>query len=146
MSGVRSQSLRGALTRRVIVLVVGALVGVGYVGSEWLRSERRVIGRRIIVIPELSNTGFAGAWSFGVHCARCHGLDAGGTEIGPTLLDPIYRAAHHTDESLARAVRHGVVAHHWRFGNMSPVPELNAEKVTSVIVYIREVQAANGVK
>jgi cytochrome c2 len=102
--------------------------------------------RRPVVVPELSETARAGGRAFALRCAACHGGDAGGTATGPTLLDPIYRPAHHADVSFVLAVRHGVAAHHWSFGKMPPVPGLNAGEVASIIRYVREVQRANGVE
>ena len=133
--------------RRLIPFAVVALfIAAGYAGSNWSQRERRSAERRPVVIPELSETARAGARAFVAHCARCHGLDAGGTAAGPTLVDPIYRSAHHADASFQLAVRRGVLAHHWSFGNMPSVPGVNADEVASIIRYVREVQKANGVE
>jgi mono/diheme cytochrome c family protein len=132
--------------RLIPLAVVGLLIAAGYVGSNWLQRERRMAERRPVVVPELSEAARAGARAFALHCAACHGGDAGGTATGPTLLDPIYRPAHHADVSFVLAVRHGVAAHHWSFGKMPPVPGLNADEVASIIRYVREVQRANGVE
>lgn len=133
--------------RRLIPLaVVGLLIAVGYVSSNWLQRERPMAERRSVVVPELSEAARTGARAFGLHCAGCHGRDAGGTDTGPTLVDSIYRPAHHADVSFVLAVRHGVAAHHWSFGKMPPVPALNADELASIIHYVREVQRANGVK
>jgi hypothetical protein len=61
-------------------------------------------------------------------------------------VDPIYRSAHHADASFLLAVRRGVPAHHWRFGNMPPVPAVPADDLASIIRYVREVQKANGIE
>lgn len=133
--------------RRLIPLTaVGLLIAAGYAGSSWLPWGRRMAERRVVVVPELSVVARAGVGVFALHCAACHGGDAGGTATGPTLVDPVYRPAHHADVSFVLAVRQGVAAHHWRFGNMPPVPGLNADEVASIIQYVREVQRANGVK
>jgi len=132
---------------RVIMLaVVGLHIAVGYVGLNWLQRGRPMAERRPVVVPELSEAARAGARAFALHCAGCHGGDAGGTDIGPPLLDPIYRPAHHADVSFVLAVRRGVVAHHWGFGTMPPVPGVNADALASIIHYVREVQRANGVQ
>ena len=133
--------------RRLIVLAaVGLHIAGAYVGVNWLQRERRMAERRAVVVPELSEVARAGVGMFALHCAACHGGDAGGTATGPTLVDPVYRPAHHADVSFVLAVRQGVAAHHGRFGNMPPVPGLNADEVANIIQYVREVQRANGVK
>lgn len=132
--------------RLVLLAAVGALIAVVYVGSNLVQRERPTIERRPVVVPDLSDMARAGARTFALHCAGCHGPDAGGTQTGPTLVDPIYRSAHHADASFLLAIRNGVAAHHWRFGNMPPVPGLSADDTKSIIQYVREVQQANGVK
>jgi len=108
--------------------------------------DRRTAERRPVIVPELSDAAQAGARAFDLHCAGCHGRDAGGTATGPSLIDPTYRPAHHADASFVLAVRHGVAAHHWSFGKMPPVPGLNADEVASIIRYVRELQRANGLE
>lgn len=130
----------------ITLAVVTLLIAVGYVTSNWMQRDRRAAARRPVVVPELSEAARTGAPAFALHCAGCHGPDAGGTATGPTLIDPIYRPAHHADASFRLAVRHGVAAHHWSFGNMPPVPGLNADQLASIIRYVREVQRANGVE
>lgn len=126
--------------------IIAFLLALGYVSSHLLQAERWKAERRPVVVPDLSETARAGARTFGLHCAGCHGRDAGGTATGPTLVDPIYRPAHHADASFVLAVRRGVAAHHWSFGNMPPVPGLHPDDLASIIRYVREVQKANGVK
>jgi mono/diheme cytochrome c family protein len=133
--------------RRLIPLaVIVLLIAIGYISSSWMQRERRTAARRLVLVPELSEAERAGAKAFGLHCAGCHGRDAGGTDTGPTLVDPIYRPAHHADVSFVLAVRHGVAAHHWSFGKMPPVPGVNADDLASIIRYVRELQRANGVE
>ena len=132
--------------RVILLAVVGLHVVVGFVGLNWLRQERPMAGRRPVVVPELSEAARAGALAFALHCAGCHGRDAGGTDTGPTLIDPIYRPAHHADVSFELAVRRGVAAHHWSFGKMPPVPGLKPDELANIIHYVREVQRANGVQ
>jgi mono/diheme cytochrome c family protein len=134
------------LRRLILLAVVGLHIAVGYVSLSWLQRERPMAERRPVVIPELSEAARAGAQAFGLRCAGCHGRDASGTDTGPTLLDPVYRPAHHADVSFELAVRRGVAAHHWSFGKMPPVPGLNADELANIIHYVREVQRANGVK
>ena len=121
------------------------LAGVGgYLG--W---SARVSGPRTeplsVIVPELSAVARNGREAFGRHCVQCHGEDAAGTASGPPLVHRVYRPAHHADVAFALAVRRGVVAHHWRFGNMPPTPMVTAPEVEQITRYVRELQRANGI-
>ena len=95
--------------------------------------------------PELSNSALMGKEVFDTNCALCHGADVMGTATGPPLIDRIYEPGHHNDFSIRSAVRNGVPAHHWWFGNMPPVPGVSDAAVDNIICYIRELQLANGI-
>ena len=97
-----------------------------------------------VTIPELSPTAEAGQMAFGQYCATCHGAAAGGTDEGPPLVHPLYVASHHGDFAFVRAAREGVRAHHWDFGNMEPVPDITDDELEALIIYVRELQRANG--
>lgn len=79
------------------------------------------------------------------NCARCHGLYGRGTDLGPALVHRVYEPAHHGDAAFQLAVRSGVIAHHWRFGNMPPIPTVSPEQVDQVIGYIRWMQRQAGI-
>ncbi|MCF6305815.1 MAG: cytochrome c [Rhodobacteraceae bacterium] len=96
------------------------------------------------VIPELSEIARQGEVAYNVNCVSCHGINLAGTDKGPTFLHRVYVAGHHADMAFILAARRGVRAHHWRFGNMPPQPEISDEDLGAVITYIREIQAANG--
>ena len=66
-----------------------------------------VAGEREIVVPALSPAAEAGKVAFEAHCARCHGLNAAGTDKGPTFLDRVYHPGHHADPSFVLAVTRG---------------------------------------
>ncbi len=91
--------------------------------------------------PELN----LGKMSYESFCASCHGKTAGGTDKGPTFISRIYHPGHHSDGGFFVAARNGVRAHHWQFGNMPPVPEVNDSQLEYIVKYIRAVQQANGV-
>ncbi len=97
-----------------------------------------------VTIPELSPTAQAGQMAFGQYCAACHGAAAGGTDQGPPLVHRLYVASHHADMAFVLAARQGVRAHHWDFGNMEPVPGVTDEELDALIVFVRELQRANG--
>jgi mono/diheme cytochrome c family protein len=88
----------------------------------------------------------AGRDLFDVHCAVCHGPAATGTAVGPPLVHPVYRPRHHGDEAFQLAVTQGVRAHHWRYGDMAPVPDLDRDDVASIIRYVRWLQRSAGIE
>lgn len=98
-----------------------------------------------VTLPELSPEARAGGQAFIQNCAKCHGMIAGGTDKGPPLIHKIYEPNHHGDFAFQRAVRQGARAHHWRFGDMPPQPEVTDADVAVIVKFIREVQRANGI-
>lgn len=98
-----------------------------------------------VVVPALSDMAQSGEKAFNLTCARCHGPDAAGTAMGPPLVHQIYEPGHHGDFSIRNAVRNGVAAHHWHFGNMPPIPGVADDDLEDIICYIRELQRANGI-
>lgn len=87
----------------------------------------------------------AGARLFAVHCQTCHGREATGTGIGPPLVHVYYEPNHHPDQTFQAAVRNGVRQHHWRFGDMPPVPGLSPDDVEKITAYVRALQRAEGI-
>ena len=98
-----------------------------------------------VVVPSLSENARAGEQVFNANCALCHGPNASGTGLGPPLVHKIYEPGHHQDFTIESAVRNGVPAHHWQFGNMPPAPAVTDEDIPNIICYIRELQRANGI-
>lgn len=101
---------------------------------------------RPVVVPDLSSVARKGQGDYDRHCAKCHGVHGAGSEVGPPLVHPVYRPAHHADVSFALAVRRGVLAHHWRFGDMPAQPAVADESLAAITHYIRELQLANGIQ
>ena len=100
-----------------------------------------------IMVPRFSPDGASGEIAFAQSCAACHGANAAGTDRGPPLVHNLYRPGHHPDESVLRAVRMGVPAHHWRFGDMPPVPaNVSDIDIALITQYMRELQRANGIQ
>ena len=83
---------------------------------------------------------------FDANCASCHGDAARGTAIGPPLVHIFYEPSHHSDAAFHLAVRNGVVAHHWNYGDMPPQPKVSTEQMTEVIAYIRWLQRNAGIE
>ena len=93
----------------------------------------------------LSDTARVGEDLFNANCSACHGVNAAGTDQGPTLIDRIYHPNHHSDFSFLSAVGRGVPQHHWGFGDMPPVPGVSPDDAANIICYVRQVQRANNI-
>jgi cytochrome c len=87
-----------------------------------------------------------GQRAFDAACASCHGTNAQGRQdIAPPLVHKIYEPSHHGDASFLLAAQNGVRAHHWRFGDMSPVSGVTRAEVMDIVAYIRALQRENGI-
>lgn len=80
------------------------------------------------------------------HCAVCHGHDLKGTDKGPPFLHPVYEPSHHSDTSFQMAVRNGSRAHHWKFGDMPPVPGVSPDDVAHITLFVRLRQRQVGIQ
>ena len=125
-----------------VVLGLAILAAVGFI--YFLRGAPQH-GDLKIVVPSLSPPAVQGLQIFARNCSVCHGKNAAGSRRGPPLVHKIYEPSHHSDESFQRAARNGVRAHHWPFGNMPRVQGVNREDVKKIIIYVRELQRANGI-
>lgn len=130
---------RSALIGGITIAAVGILIAGAYLIQQ---AEQAVI----VVVPELSPKAITGMAGFEAYCVECHGKNAAGTEKGPPLVHSIYRPSHHGDFSFVRAVTVGVPQHHWLFGKMPPQSQLDRGEIDQIIVYIRELQRANGIQ
>lgn len=79
-------------------------------------------------------------------CASCHGAELTGSDKGPPFLHRIYIPSHHGDAAFQLAVKNGVRAHHWNFGDMKPVPEVSADDVAHITAYVRAKQRGAGIQ
>lgn len=134
------------LSKPTIVLALGIAVAAA-AGVLALRPGPSAGGipARALVVPPLSMRASIGKTAYDGVCASCHGENAIGTDQGPPFIHPIYNPGHHADEAFFRAVRDGVRAHHWRFGDMPAQPEVDDRKVAAIVAYVRELQRANGI-
>lgn len=123
-----------------VVLAVAVIFG----GIYLIRNQAKEQGA--LVVPDLSAEAKMGEVAFATYCVECHGKNAAGTDKGPPLVNQIYASLHHGDFSFARAVTLGVPQHHWLFGSMPPMPQVERSQVDRIIVYIRELQRANGIR
>ena len=78
-------------------------------------------------------------------CSVCHGPAGDGTTLGPPLVHIIYEPNHHADTAFILAARNGVRAHHWRFGDMPPLPAVTDQMVQEIVGYIRWLQRQVGI-
>ncbi len=98
-----------------------------------------------VKVPNLTAQAKQGEIAFKANCASCHGKNAGGSANGPPLIHDIYNSGHHADEAFIRAVKLGVRAHHWPFGNMAAITTISNIELQNIITYVRELQANNGI-
>ena len=92
--------------------------------------------------PELAS----GKTLFEQNCSVCHGPAGDGTPQGPPLVHIIYEPNHHADAAFILAARNGVRAHHWRFGDMAPLPGVTDAMVLEIVGYIRWLQRQVGIE
>ena len=96
--------------------------------------------------PGLMPNPTAGKSLYEAKCASCHGVDLKGSDEGPPLLNRIYEPSHHSDIAFQLAAHNGVRAHHWKFGDMPPVPDTTPDDVAHITAYIRMHQRNAGIK
>lgn len=103
-----------------------------------------------IVVPQVpasfTQEAEMGARAFKAKCAACHGENAAGIRgAAPPLVHKIYEPSHHGDFAFVLAVKNGVRAHHWPFGDMPPVAGLTEADVATIVAYVRALQRENGI-
>lgn len=136
------------MRNKAYIVVIAAALVVGVVGwMQWFDDDHagHDEGEVAITIPALTAEAEAGQALFEENCIACHGRHASGTEQGPPLVHRIYEPNHHGDASFRLAVKNGVRAHHWPFGNMAPVEGVSDEDAIKITRYVRELQQANGI-
>ncbi len=125
-----------------LILPIVVLASIGACGQPSIDMEE-VKGRLLAL--EIPTEHLGGQTNFEANCLVCHGELATGSLIGPPLVHSIYRPAHHADVAFSLAVLRGTRAHHWRFGDMQPVPDVTPEMVEEIIGYIRWLQRQEGI-
>jgi mono/diheme cytochrome c family protein len=96
--------------------------------------------------PGLMPNLVVGKKLFETHCAACHGAALQGSDKGPPLLHRIYEPSHHADIAFQLAVKNGVRAHHWQFGDMAPVQQVTPDDVAHITAYVRAEQRKVGIR
>ncbi|MBK7135941.1 MAG: cytochrome c [Rhodocyclales bacterium] len=95
--------------------------------------------------PGLMPNPSAGKALYEKNCASCHGPELQGTDKGPPFLHRVYEPSHHGDAAFQMAARNGVRAHHWKFGDMPPVPGIRPDDVAHITAYVRMQQRKAGI-
>jgi cytochrome c len=83
---------------------------------------------------------------YNASCRACHGPLGTGTDAGPPLVHRVYEPSHHADAAFQLAVRRGVRAHHWAFGDMPPLPAMDSAGIAAVTGYVRWLQRRAGIQ
>lgn len=78
------------------------------------------------------------------HCSECHGSDLTGTDKGPPLLHGYYKPSHHADAAFYRSISQGSPQHHWNFGDMSPVADVDENAARAIVEFVRWFQRESG--
>ncbi|HEY9081447.1 cytochrome c [Magnetovibrio sp.] len=136
-------SMVNHLPKFIVVLVL--LASGGVIASKITSRSASSATLVDVQVPLLSSKAKVGQESFEAICAQCHGKNASGSEQGPPLIHDIYNPGHHSDQTFQLAAVRGVKRHHWNFGDMPPQPQVSAKKMASIIIYVRELQQANGI-
>jgi mono/diheme cytochrome c family protein len=134
-----SKSLKGPW---VVVAFIAAAVIAGLIAFN--PPKEKDTGHAVVVPANLNAQARNGQAVFNRVCAECHGENAKGGPGGPSLMHAVYWPNHHADGAFRLAVKNGVRAHHWGFGNMPAQKDKVSEaEVEDIIVFVRELQRAN---
>lgn len=126
------------MTDRLRLLLLGiAFVGLPALAQGWQVPQPS---------PGLMPNPTVGKALYERSCASCHGAELTGSDKGPPFLHRIYIPSHHGDAAFQLAVKNGVRAHHWNFGDMKPVPEVSADDVAHITAYVRAKQRGAGIQ
>jgi mono/diheme cytochrome c family protein len=132
------------------LLPIGVIAALGATGLLWFTGILGHQHESPTVQPPLGKPVPAeyatGEALYTAHCALCHGPSAVGTAQGPSFLSNIYVPSHHSDASIYLAVKQGVRAHHWTFGDMPALPQVTEGEVTQIIAYVRWLQRQAGIR
>lgn len=134
--------MKAILYRRLLVILVLGSASAAVWAQRISDLPASSLGLKM---PALLTNAVAGQKAFDANCASCHGRFGTGSDKGPPLLHDIYNPGHHPDAAFFSAARSGVTQHHWRFGNMPPLPQVSNGQITEIVRYVRELQQANGI-
>ncbi len=131
------------------LLIAGVIFTIFIVGAglwhsifhEHLNDQEQFLQANLKTPLLLSQISRDGREAYKNFCLECHGSNAVGTKSGPSLIH--YEEPQHGDQSFVRAIRSGVEAHHWDFGDMPAVSGITESEIAAVIQYVRLLQKAN---
>ncbi|MGB1683441.1 MAG: c-type cytochrome [Arenicellales bacterium] len=119
-------------------VTIGILFGtVGFLASSAAWSQ----GSALPPVPFAVGLGHEGYKS---NCAACHGQSLQGSPQGPPLNHGYYHPGHHSDVAFYRAISKGVQQHHWNFGNMPAIQNVQQKEAEAIVRFIRWAQQAMG--
>ncbi len=135
----------------VTTAVLLATIGTGCTPEpEQPQSEPPPVDEVQVLLRQIATTSppevAQGKALFEENCSVCHGSAGDGTTQGPPLVHIIYEPSHHADVAFILAARNGVQAHHWRFGDMPPLPGVTDQTVLEIVGYIRWLQRQVGIE
>jgi len=119
------------------LMLVSAFIGMPALAQGWQIPKPA---------PGLMPNPAAGKPLYERNCASCHGVDLKGTDKGPPFLHRVYVPSHHADAAFQLAVKNGVRAHHWKFGDMAPVKGVVPDEVAHITAYVRARQRQAGIE
>ncbi|MCF8199194.1 MAG: cytochrome c [Sulfuritalea sp.] len=125
------------ILRSALLFITTAAIGLPVLAQSWQVPKPS---------PGLMPNATTGKKLFEKNCASCHGINLKGSKEGPPFLHPYYVPSHHGDPAFQLAVKNGVQAHHWKFGDMKPVPGLSPNDVAHITAYVRYQQRLVGIK
>lgn len=114
---------------------------------KWMLTALSLVAA-LALLPQAAGAaeeGESGRALYEKNCSRCHGVEGTGTDKGPPLVHRVYHPNHHGDASFHIAVRTGVRAHHWRFGDMPRIEGVTGGQTDQIIKYIRGLQKKAGI-
>lgn len=127
-------------------IVIAGMVATALALIVWNAPVRAASdGNATITMPKLSMKAAAGKVAYDKNCAQCHGENTIGTDKGPTFIHRVYNPGHHGDGAFVRAAKKGTRQHHWPFGDMPLQPQVSDREIERIILYVREMQRANGI-
>jgi len=130
----------GLMHYKPLCLIVFAVITSGCSQPETAKNKREIHTPSADFVAD----AVLGRDLYGEYCSQCHGKTGKGTKQGPPLIHKIYRRDHHSDMSFYKAAQLGTYQHHWHFGNMPPVENINPEQTGHIIAYIRGKQEKAG--
>ncbi len=99
---------------------------------------------KTFIAPQMTGQLNLGKLAYDRFCAECHGVNATGSDKGPTFINRVYHPGHHADGAFFIAPKQGARQHHWKFGNMKKVEGVTDAQLKNIVAYVRAVQKANG--